>query len=330
MKKANSKCYLGSFQLSKVKSIVQNNGIKKLCIYDELRPRHVTCLMKELGIEVIDKLLIILTVFQNHAGSREALLQIEMARLKHQLPLIRDWIKRVKAGELPGFLSLGRYAIDVYYRHITRRIAKISEELDKLRIKRSHEREKRKKQGFIHVAIVGYTNAGKTTLFNALTNLVKPTGTEMFTTLSPKSYMIRVCGINVVVTDTIGFIKNIPIGIIEAFRAVLEEISNADVVLLVVDGSRSLDQIETEFKTSLNILKDIGALGKPLIIALNKIDVANGVDINNIIELIKLRANEYKAQFIDTITISALKRYNIDLLKDALCRTVQQVQKNLV
>jgi len=286
--------------------------------------------MKELGIEVIDKLLIILTVFQNHAGSREALLQIEMARLKHQLPLIRDWIKRVKAGELPGFLSLGRYAIDVYYRHITRRIAKISEELDKLRIKRSHEREKRKKQGFIHVAIVGYTNAGKTTLFNALTNLVKPTGTEMFTTLSPKSYMIRVCGINVVVTDTIGFIKNIPIGIIEAFRAVLEEISNADVVLLVVDGSRSLDQIETEFKTSLNILKDIGALGKPLIIALNKIDVANGVDINNIIELIKLRANEYKAQFIDTITISALKRYNIDLLKDALCRTVQQVQKNLV
>ncbi|MEM2285174.1 MAG: GTPase HflX [Ignisphaera sp.] len=330
VKKTNSKCYLGSFQLSKVKSIVQNNGIKKLCIYDELRPRHVTCLMKELGIEVIDKLLIILTVFQNHAGSREALLQIEMARLKHQLPLIRDWIKRVKAGELPGFLSLGRYAIDVYYRHITRRIAKISEELDKLRIKRSHEREKRKKQGFIHVAIVGYTNAGKTTLFNALTNLVKPTGTEMFTTLSPKSYMIRVCGINVVVTDTIGFIKNIPIGIIEAFRAVLEEISNADVVLLVVDGSRSLDQIETEFKTSLNILKDIGALGKPLIIALNKIDVANGVDINNIIELIKLRANEYKAQFIDTITISALKRYNIDLLKDALCRTVQQVQKNLV
>jgi len=286
--------------------------------------------MKELGIEVIDKVLMILTVFQNHAGSREALLQIEMARLKHQLPLIRDWIRRIKAGELPGFLSLGRYAVDIYYRHITRRIAKISEELEKLRIKRSHEREKRKKQGFIHVAIVGYTNAGKTTLFNTLTNLVKPTGIEMFTTLSPKSYMIRICGINIVVTDTIGFIKNIPIGIIEAFRAVLEEISDADVVLLVIDGSKVLDQVEIELKTSLNILKDIGALGKPLIIALNKIDVANDANISDIVELIKINTNEYKTQLIDVITISALKRYNIDLLKDALCRTVQQVQRNLV
>ncbi|MEM1682892.1 MAG: GTPase HflX [Ignisphaera sp.] len=330
VRKTNSKCYLSSFQLSKVKSIVQNNSIKKLCVYDELRPRHVTCLMKELGIEVIDKVLMILTVFQNHAGSREALLQIEMARLKHQLPLIRDWIRRIKAGELPGFLSLGRYAVDIYYRHITRRIAKISEELEKLRIKRSHEREKRKKQGFIHVAIVGYTNAGKTTLFNTLTNLVKPTGIEMFTTLSPKSYMIRICGINIVVTDTIGFIKNIPIGIIEAFRAVLEEISDADVVLLVIDGSKVLDQVEIELKTSLNILKDIGALGKPLIIALNKIDVANDANISDIVELIKINTNEYKTQLIDVITISALKRYNIDLLKDALCRTVQQVQRNLV
>ncbi|MEM4502536.1 MAG: GTP-binding protein, partial [Ignisphaera sp.] len=125
-------------------------------------------------------------------------------------------------------------------------------------------------------------------------------------------------------------IKNIPIGIIEAFRAVLEEISDADVVLLVIDGSKVLDQVEIELKTSLNILKDIGALGKPLIIALNKIDVANDANISDIVELIKINTNEYKTQLIDVITISALKRYNIDLLKDALCRTVQQVQRNLV
>lgn len=330
IKNINTKCYLGISQLSKLKSVIENNGIKKICIYDELKPRQVTCLMKELGIEVVDKVLLILTVFQNHAGSKEALLQIEMARLKHQLPLIRDWIRRIKIGELPGFLGPGRYAVDIYYRHISRRIAKISEELDRLREKRSLEREKRKKQGFIHIAIVGYTNSGKTTLFNALTNLVKPTGEEMFTTLSPKSYMIRLCGNNVIVVDTIGFIKNIPVGIIEAFKAVLEEISSMDIILILVDGSRELDQIKLELDTTLNVLKDIGAVGKPIVVALNKIDVISLSELNKIIENVYLHLYEYKIQIIDVVAISALKKRNIDLLKEVLCQAVQLVQKNCI
>lgn len=328
VKNVNNRCYLGSGTLEKVRQQINSNGIKKLCIYDELKPRHVTCLMKELNVDIVDKVMLILTVFHNHAGSKEALLQIEIAKLKHQLPLLRDYIRRVKIGELPGFLSLGRYAVDVYYKHITRRIAKLSKELEKIRKKRSLERDMRRKQGFIHIAIVGYTNAGKTTLFNTLTNLVKPTGTEMFTTLIPKSYIVNICGNSVTLVDTIGFIKNIPIGIIEAFKVVLEEISNADALLVVIDGSKNMDQLKIELYTIFNVLKDMGCVDKPIVVALNKIDISNN-SIDDRLKLIKKVAEEYRAQLTDIVPISALKRINIDILKEALCHTVKLIQKNL-
>lgn len=328
VKNINSRCYLGLGALERARSLINGNDIKKICVYDELKPRHITCLMKELEIDVIDKVMMILTVFQSHAGSRESLLQIEMARLRHQLPLIRSWIKKAKMGELPGFLSLGRYAIDVYYKHITKRIARLSKELEKLREKRSIEREMRRRQGFIHIAIAGYTNAGKTTLFNTLTNLVKPTGIEMFTTLSPKSYMIKMCGNSIVLVDTIGFIKSIPLDIIEAFKAVLEEISNADIILLVVDGSKKVEQLQIEIQTAFKILIGTGCIDKPIVIALNKIDNINK-DYGNIIDLVKEISNKYRAYLIDVVPISALKRININNLKEVLCRTVESIQMSL-
>ncbi|MEM4789588.1 MAG: GTPase HflX [Ignisphaera sp.] len=328
VKSTSTKCYLSPGILEKIKNIISSNGVKKICIYDELKPRHVACLVKELNVEVVDKVVMILNVFQQHAGSREALLQIEIARLKHQLPLIRDWIRRAKLRELPGFLSLGRYAIDIYYKHMTKRIARLSEELEKLRDRRLKERETRRGQGFIHVAIVGYTNAGKTTLFNALTNLNKPTGTEMFTTLSPKSYLVKVCGYNIVVVDTIGFIKNIPIGIIEAFKAVLEEISMADAIALIVDGSKELDQLRVELETALKILRDVGCETKPIVLALNKVDlISSGLEER--IELINHMVKEYNLMLVDVVPISALKKLNIDSFKEALCRTAELIQKNL-
>lgn len=328
VKRVHSGCYLGPGTIEKIRKSLNGNGLKKICVYDELKPRHVACLMKELNAEVVDKVMMILNVFQNHAGSREALLQIEIARLRHQLPLLRDWVRRAKLRELPGFLSLGRYAIDVYYRYATKRIAKLSRELEKLREVRARERESRRSRGFAHVAIVGYTNAGKTTLFNALTNLVKPTGTEMFTTLSPKSYLVRVCGHSAILVDTIGFIKNIPVGIIEAFKAVLEEISTADAIMLVVDGSRDLSQIENELRTAFSILKDIGCTSKPLVAVLNKVDLVSE-QLDRRIELVRSLVAEYGAPLIDVVPVSALKRINIGNLKEALCRAVELIQKNL-
>ncbi|MCS7111017.1 MAG: GTPase HflX [Ignisphaera sp.] len=324
VKKIDSACFLTPGRIARLKQLVEGNSIKRICIYAELKPRQVTCLAKELKVDVIDKVMLILTIFQQHAGSKEALLQIEMARLKHELPLVREWIRRVKMGELPGFLSMGRYAVDVYYRHIKRRIAKISRELENLRARRIVEREKRRSAGYVHIAIVGYTNAGKTTLFNALTNLSKPTGDEMFTTLSTKSYAIRYCNTTFVLIDTVGFVREIPIDIIESFRAVLEEISSADAILLVIDGSKELERLFSEIDTSLRILRDIGALGKPMIVIINKIDLLDGIRIDEYRRSVEEYFGKHLVSLVDVVPLSALKKININTVKDSLCRYVQR------
>ncbi len=323
IKKIDSKCFLTPGKIVKVKYLINGSEIKKLCVYDDLKPRQVTCLLRELGIDVIDRVMLILSVFQRHAGSKEALMQIEIARLKHELPLIRDWIKRLKTGELPGFLSLGRYATDVYYRHIKRRISKLNRELAYMRMKRENERAKRKDLGFVHVSIVGYTNAGKTTLFNALSNLDKPTGTEMFTTLSTKITTLKICGRTFALIDTVGFIRKIPVTIIESFKAVLEEISYSDLIFLVVDISKDEKKLLDEVNTSIEILRTIGAIGKPIVFILNKIDLANDSNIDKKIHSVLENVKGKDINIIDYVPVSALNRINIDRVKEVLCRFVE-------
>jgi GTP-binding protein HflX len=334
--KRDSACYLTYGKLMRVKYIVKESNIKRLCIYDQLKPRQFSCLIKELGVEVLDKVMLILRIFQMHAGSREALLQIELARLLHELPLIREWIRRTKLGELPGFLSGGRYAIDFQYEHVRRRLAKIKRELEELRRRKSYEHIKRRYSGWVHVAIIGYTNAGKTTLFNALTKLNKPTGDEMFTTLTPKSYAVGICkndfNTKIVFVDTIGFIKDLPVEIIEAFKAVLEEIRSADILLFVIDISKSLKAIYNEIDSVLEALQSVGFEGKPTIVALNKLDLinmSNNASPHSLLEEVYKYLLRKNVNVIDVIPISAYLNTNLDILKESLCRSVQRL-KNLV
>ncbi|MEM4513640.1 MAG: GTP-binding protein, partial [Ignisphaera sp.] len=135
-------------------------------------------------------------------------------------------------------------------------------------------------------------------------------------------------GYSIIVVDTIGFIKNIPIGIIEAFKAVLEEISMADAIALIVDGSKELDQLKVELETALKILRDVGCIMKPIVIALNKVDlITEGLEKK--IELIEYIAREYQLMLVGVVPISALKKLNIDSFKEALCQTAKFIQKNL-
>ena len=246
-----------------------------------------------------------------------------MAKILHQLPLIREWVRRAKIGELPGFLGPGAYAIDKYYQHLKRRLARIRRELSLLRARRELERNKRRALGFPHIAITGYANAGKTTLFNKLTDERKPVGPEMFTTLSPKAKRANINGLSAIVVDTVGFVRNIPAEIVEAFYATLEEVSSSDIALLVLDSSEDVNVVLSKLRSSLNTLIRIGYVGKPLVIALNKIDLCSdeGRQIENAVR--KLVPELYPWKW-SVVRISALKEINLNVLKEVVVNFIKK------
>ncbi len=325
--KPNRKYFITKPILDKIRSMI-NDGVKidKLIIYDDLKPRHVVALIRDLGVEVLDKINLILEIFALHAGSKEAKLQIEMARITHELPLIREWVNRAKLGELPGFLGPGAYAIDTYYRHLRKRLCRIRRELQELRRRRSLERSKRSRLGFPQVAIAGYTNAGKTTLFNALTGENKPTGNEMFTTLSPKAKGVLIGDFKVVFVDTVGFIRDIPAEVIEAFYATLEEIAESDLTIMVIDSSENLETIEYKVRASLETLFKVGYVGKPLIIALNKIDLVNYEHIVRVRELVSRILSSYYPWDYSLVDISAIRGTNLSKLKEVILHYLRKTK----
>jgi len=304
---------VGRGLLAEISNKVVEDDPSTIIFYGDPSPSTVYLLMKNTRRRIIDRVELILEIFVKHAGSREALLQIEMARIKHEIPLVREFIRRSKMGELPGFLGPGGYAVDAYYRHLTSRLARLRRELERLRQIRSKQRGSRGRLGLLHAAIVGYASAGKTTLFNAITGLSKPVGPEYFTTLQPKHFRVRIAGADIVFVDTVGFIRDVPPTIIEAFHSTLEEITESDVIIFVVDASKGLRKIEYELESGFEILNNIGAVGIPIFIALNKIDLITEDETRELLNRVRgMLTSEPAVKGI--IPISAKNRVNIDAL----------------
>lgn len=287
-------------------------GADAIIFYGDLKPSSAFQLAKEAKARVIDRVQLILEIFALHAGSEEAKLQIEMARIRHEIPLVREMIRRSKMGELPGFLGPGGYAVDSYYRHLTSRLAKLRRQLETLRRLRRSRLEARRRAGFRHVAIVGYASAGKTTLFNAITGLEKATGPEYFTTLHPKHYAVDLLGERIVFTDTVGFIRRVPPEVIEAFYSTLEEIAYSDAIIFVVDVSEEPRIIEEKMESGFETLARIGAVGVPTVVAANKIDALESRSLEERLRV----AEETATAYIDApvVPISAARRANLDAL----------------
>lgn len=315
VKRTNPKTYLSREKLEKLKQY----DFDKLVVMDRLKPSQLVNLARALRKEVADRILVILEVFAEHAGSKEAHLQIELARLRHLLPLIKETIRYAKLGELHGFLGAGRYGYEKYYLMLKRREAKVRREIERLREIRTIRRKARLESGYPHVVIVGYTCAGKTSLFNAITGLLKPVGPEPFTTLTPKACRVNYKDVDFILVDTVGFIRDIPPEIVEAFYATLEEIAEADLIINVVDISKSMDEIKNEIATCNDILRKIGVHEKPTVYALNKIDkLANNYDI--VVEAVEKLVNG-KA----VVPVSCTKRTNIDLLLEKVYVELRRV-----
>lgn len=312
VRKPNPKYYISYDRVMEIKG---NNDANTIIVMDILKPRHFINLYRLLRKEIIDRVQLILKIFALHAGSREAQLQIELARLRHELPLIKEAIRYAKLGELHGFLGGGRYGFEKHYTMAKKRMARIRRKINELRRIREIRRRNREKLGYPHVSIVGYTCAGKTTLFNKLTKQYKPVGPEPFTTLSPKASSLVYNGRKIILIDTVGFIRDIPPEIIEAFYATLEEVVYSDLIINVIDSSRRFSDIRAEILSTWEIFSHIGVHGKPVIYALNKIDLIEGKRVKEIMKFMR-RDLGIEEKYI--VPISAYKGINMDILLNTI------------
>ncbi len=334
----NPATYIGKGKVGELKEDKIDLEYDVLIFDDELSPRQQRNLEEALNVKVLDRTALILDVFAQHARTREGTLQVELAQYQYRLPrLTRRWTHLSRqmvggagrrgasglrgAGAGSGGLGVGlrgpgETQLETDRREIRRRIAQLKEELEQVRTHRRLHRRQRQQAAIPVVAIVGYTNAGKSTLLNALSGADVLTADMLFATLDPTTRRVALpSGKEVLFTDTVGFIKKLPATLIAAFRATLEEINEADLLLHVVDITHKgvLEQSQAVEET----LEELEATDKPTMVALNKIDRLNAPDaVQNLL-----------AEFPNSVAISAREGIG---LEELLTRIDEIFQENMI
>lgn len=299
---------IGSGKVKELAELVSEKQTERVVFGNELKPQQAYNLAKATGVEIIDRFQLILEIFAHRAATTEAKLQIQLANLRYELPRAKEKVKLTKKGEQPGFRGLGAYEVDVYYETIKRQVHHIQKKLKTIRKKRSLHRTRRLELGYSVIALAGYTNAGKSSLFNALAKEAVPVDSGLFTTLSTTTRAIELSGRKVLLTDTVGFIDDLPLTLIEAFHSTLEETIFSDIILLVVDISEPLKEIERKLLCCLDTIQAIGATGIPTVTALNKIDLLSK-------SALQLKLATLKDLAPHPVPISALHHANLPQLK---------------
>lgn len=266
--------YIGSGKLKELCDFCRSNDVDVIIADGELSPSQQRNIENETDVRVIDRTTLILDIFAMRALSGEGKLQVELAQLKYLLPRLGG--KGVSMSRLGGGIGTrgpGETKLETDRRHIRRRISSLEAELKELEARRARYRERRKKDGAVTVALVGYTNAGKSTLMNALTNAGVLAENKLFATLDPTARALTLPdGRTVILIDTVGFIRRLPHKLVEAFKSTLDEAVDADVIIDVCDASSP--ECSEHFKVTEALLEELGCTGKPIITALNKCDVS--------------------------------------------------------
>jgi GTP-binding protein HflX len=289
-----------------------SNG-KVVIINGRLRPTQQFKLERLLKTQVYDRLRLILEIFADRARSKEAKLQVKLAKLRYEVPYIRELIHRTKIGEHPGYLAGGEYKVEDYYELIRKQIKRIKEDLEHLRLQRGVRRKARREKGFYLISIAGYANAGKSTLLMQLSGAKVEIDNRLFTTLSPKTQrFLAIC--QVLLTDTVGFIEGMPDWLIDAFRSTYEEIELADCIILVIDMKDEVEQIINKTKVALSQLLEWDTKST-IILALNKIDLLKRMDL----ELKRQGVgSEDILKSFESVPISAKEGWGIEELIDII------------
>lgn len=305
----DKKYQLGKGKVQELALAVESLNPEKVIFCNELSSMQLYNITDICKCAIIDKFQLILEIFALRATTRRAKLQVELARLEYEIPRARIIVSHLKKEERPGFMGLGSYE-DSYEQDVKGRIARIKDELSHVQSHNESLRSFRHAHGFSLVALAGYTNAGKSTLFNALMDEGVNVADMLFTTLSPVARSMDVMGRKVVLTDTVGFIEDLPHWLIDAFRSTLNEIFFADIILLVVDASEPLDIMHDKLLTCHETLWE-QVHDASMITIMNKTDLISREELNE-----KMEALGYLVP--NPVYISAKTMDGLDDLKQAI------------
>jgi GTP-binding protein HflX len=315
-----SKYGVGRGKALEIQDLVNSMNIDVIIFDEVLKPTQQYNLSKLCKVETIDRERLILRIFESRASSNESRIQIRLAQLRYDMFRARDRVRLAKKGEQPGFFGMGKYDADVFFLDIKRHATILKRKLEREERRRTLYRTQRSKLGLQTISIAGYTSAGKTTLFNALTGESKDVGRELFTTLSTYTRAISVRNTKFLLSDTVGFISKLPAYMIDAFKSTLSELRYSALVLLVLDISDPILENKRKYDSSIRVLNELAVPVGKIFYVLNKADLVD--DSEGIMERVD------KLDMINRencIAVSAKSGLNILRLKELMAKIICSV-----
>ena len=288
-KRLNNQQYgVGTGKAEEIRDLAENQKTQMIIIDERLSSGQAHNLAKFCHQEVIDRERLILDIFNERATTTEAKLQVKLAELKYEIPRAREAVRVSLKGEQAGFMGMGEYAVDIKFRALKRQMALIQKKLEDARRRRQLFKTSRERLNMPFVSLAGYTSSGKTTLFNRFVAENKEESSKLFTTLSTTTRSFEpLNGKKVLLSDTVGFISRLPTYMIEAFKSTLEELTYADLILLILDSSEPLEDIQIKYQSCREILDQLHINPAKILCVMNKIDLVSKDVIDERVSIVR-------------------------------------------